>query len=75
MARELTNRPVGVNIPIYRPNAMEALEIAIEMGVKTVTTSAGNPVKLIDRIKEAGLNVLHKVSTMDMAFRAQDGGC
>ncbi len=73
-AKALTDCPVGVNIPIYRPNALEALEIAIEMGVKTVTTSAGNPAKLIDRIKKAGLNVLHKVSSLDMAFKAQDAG-
>ncbi len=73
-AGELTCRPIGVNIPIYRPNASEALEIAIDMGIKTVTTSAGDPAKMIDRIKEAGLTVLHKVSTVDMALRAQGAG-
>lgn len=73
-ARSLTDRPVGVNIPVYRPNAGEALEIAIEMGVKTVTTSAGSPFKLIDRIKGAGLNVIHKVSSVKMALKAQDAG-
>jgi enoyl-[acyl-carrier protein] reductase II len=73
-ARALSNRPVGVNIPIYRPNAAEALEIAIEMGVRTVTTSAGNPAKLMGRIKEAGLKVLHKVSSVDMALKAEAAG-
>jgi len=73
-ARKLTRRPLGVNIPIYRPNAAEALEIAIEMGVETITTSAGNPLKMIGRIKEAGLKVLHKVSTVPMALKAQEAG-
>jgi enoyl-[acyl-carrier protein] reductase II len=73
-ARSLTQRPFGVNIPIYRPNAEEALEVAIEMGVRTVTTSAGNLAKLIGRIKEAGLRVLHKVSTVEMGLRAQEAG-
>jgi len=73
-ARDLTDRPFGVNMPVYRPNALEALEIAIEMGIKTVTTSAGNPAKMIGRIKEAGLNVLHKVSTVRMALKAQEAG-
>lgn len=73
-ARELTDRPVGVNIPIYRPNAFDALEISIEMGVKTVTTSAGNPAKMMQRIREAGLRVVHKVSDESMARKAQTAG-
>jgi enoyl-[acyl-carrier protein] reductase II len=73
-ARKLTNRPIGVNIPIYRANAMEALEIAIEMGIQTITTSAGNPAKMMDKIKGAGLRVLHKVSTVEMGLKAQAAG-
>ncbi|MBW1680680.1 MAG: nitronate monooxygenase [Deltaproteobacteria bacterium] len=73
-ARDLTNRPIGVNIPLYRPNASEALEIAIEVGIKVITTSAGNPGKFIDRIREAGIKVLHKVSTVDMAVKAEAAG-
>ncbi|MDY6853650.1 MAG: nitronate monooxygenase [Thermodesulfobacteriota bacterium] len=73
-ARELTDRPIGVNIPVYRPNALEALEIAIEMGVQTITTSAGSPAKMMDRIKDAGLKVLHKVSSLEMGLKAQDAG-
>ncbi len=73
-AREITDRPIGVNIPIYRPNAFDALEIAIEMGVKTVTTSAGNPAKMMERIREAGLKVVHKVSNEAMARKARDAG-
>jgi len=73
-AKSLTSLPFGLNMPIYRPNAFEALEIAIEAGIKTVTTSAGDPGKMIGRIKEAGLKVLHKVSTVKMALKAQEAG-
>jgi enoyl-[acyl-carrier protein] reductase II len=73
-ARSLTSAPIGVNIPVYRPNALEALEAAIEEGVRTITTSAGDPGKLTGRIKEAGLKVLHKCSTVSMARKAQDAG-
>lgn len=73
-AGQLTDRRIGVNIPVYRPNAREALEIAIEHGVKAVTTSAGDPGKLIDKIKDAGLRVLHKVSSVDMARKAAHVG-
>ena len=73
-ARSLTERPVGVNIPVYRTNAFEALEIAIEMGVNTITTSAGNPSKIMGRAKEAGLKVLHKVSSVEMGKKAEAAG-
>jgi enoyl-[acyl-carrier protein] reductase II len=73
-ARSLTSKPFGINIPIYRPNAFEALEIAIEEGVKTITASAGDPVKLIKRVKEAGLRMLQVVATVEMAKKAEAGG-
>jgi enoyl-[acyl-carrier protein] reductase II len=73
-ARSLTCAPIGVNIPVYRPNALETLEVAIEEGIKTITTSAGDPNKLTGRIKEAGLKVFHKCSTVSMARKAQDAG-
>ena len=73
-ARELTNRPFGINIPLHRPNALEALEIAIGMGIKTITTSGTDPAKVIDRVKRAELKVLHKVSTLQMALKAEAAG-
>jgi enoyl-[acyl-carrier protein] reductase II len=73
-ARSLTDRPFGLNIPIYRPNAFEALEIAVEEGVRTITTSAGDPGKVIGRVKEAGLRILHVVATVDMARKAEAAG-
>lgn len=73
-ARDLTNKPIGMNIPLYRPNARDTIEIAIEFGLQTITTSAGDPSKFIERIKEGGLKVLHKVSSVDMALRAERAG-
>lgn len=73
-ARALTEKPFGVNIPIYRPNALEALEIAVEEGVKTITTSAGDPGKVIRRVKDAGMKILHVVATVEMAKKAEAVG-
>lgn len=73
-AQELTEQPFGVNIPLHRPNAPEALEIAIEMGIKTITTSGADPVRVMERVKKAGLKVLHKVSTVGMAMKAEAAG-
>jgi len=73
-ARSLTDRPFGINIPVYRPNALEALEIAIEEGVRTITTSAGDPGKIIQRVEQAGMKILHVVASVDMAKKAEAAG-
>lgn len=73
-ARSLTDKPFGVNIPIYRPNAREALEVVIAEGIKTITTSAGDPHKIIGRVKEAKIKMLHVISTVDMAKKAESAG-
>ncbi len=74
IARSLTDRPFGMNIPLYRPNASEALEIAVEEGLRTITTSAGDPGKVIRRVKETGLRILHVVANVDMARKAEGAG-
>ena len=73
-ARSLTPKPFGINIPVYRPNAFEALEIAIEEGIQTITTSAGDPGKVIKRVKEAGIKILQVVANVEMARKAEDAG-
>lgn len=73
-ALALTDKPFGVNVPVYRENAFEAIEIAIEMGLKTITTSAGNPAKIMKLAKGGGLNVIHKVSSVKLARKAEDAG-
>lgn len=72
--RSLTGKPFAVNIPIYRPNAREALEIAIEMGVGIIYTSAGDPAAMVDRSRSAGLKILHKVSNVKLAKKAEAAG-
>jgi enoyl-[acyl-carrier protein] reductase II len=74
LAQSLTNKPVGVNIPVYRSNALDSLEVSIDMGIKTIYTSAGDPAKFIDKIKSAGLKVIHKVSNLGMARKAEAAG-
>jgi len=73
-ACSLTSKPFGVNIPVYRPNAVDALEVAIDMGLKVVYTSAGSPARMMDRIKSANITVIHKVSSLDMAVKAVHAG-
>jgi len=73
-ARKLTSAVFGLNIPLHRANAMEAVEIAAEMKIPAITTSGGNPAKIMEKAKEYGLIVLHKVSNTAMGLKAQDAG-
>ena len=73
-AQKLTDKPLGINVPIYRPNASELIEAAAEMGVKTINTSGGNPAKIMAMVKANGLKIVHKVPSLNMALKAQDAG-
>jgi len=73
-ARELTSKPFGVNVPIISPFAEGIFEAASSMGVPVLTTSAGNPFTFTTRAKEAGMKVVHVVSNVRMAEKAQEAG-
>ena len=73
-ARELTDKPVVVNIMLMNPNAPEVARMVIEEGVKVVTTGAGNPVKFMKEFKEAGVKVIPVVASVAMARMMERGG-
>lgn len=73
-ARELTDKPFGVNIMLMNPNADEVAKIVIEEGVKVVTTGAGNPAKYIGAWKEAGVKVIPVVASVAMAKLMERAG-
>jgi enoyl-[acyl-carrier protein] reductase II len=73
-ARELTSKPFGVNVPILSPFAEGIFETAARMGVPVLTTSAGNPLTYTARAHEAGMKVVHVVSNVRMARKAQEAG-
>ncbi len=73
-ARELTDKPFGVNISLRRPNAPEAIEIIIDEGLKAITTSAGDPARFIDRLKAADIKVLHVVPSARLGKKAEQAG-
>lgn len=73
-ARELTDRPVGVNIMLMNPNAPEVARVVIEEGVRVVTTGAGNPAKFMNEFKEAGVKVIPVVASVAMARMMERSG-
>lgn len=65
--KALTDKPFGVNVMLLNPNAPEVAKIVIEEGVKVVTTGAGNPGKLMEDWKAAGVIVIPVVASVAMA--------
>ena len=72
--QKATERPFGVNVPLLYPNIEEIMDIIIEMKVKIVFTSAGNPRLYTQRLKEAGITVVHVVSSVAFALKAEQAG-
>ena len=73
-AKELTDKPFGVNIMLLNPNADEVAKIVVEEGIQAVTTGAGNPEKYMSMWKEAGVKVIPVVASVAMAKRMERYG-
>ena len=69
-----TDKPFGVNVPMLYPDIDKIIDIIIEEGVKIVFTSAGNPKTYTSKLKEHGITVVHVVSSVKFALKAQDAG-
>ena len=72
--KQATVNPFGVNIPMLYPNIEELMQIIVEEGVKIVFTSAGNPKTWTSWLKKRGIIVVHVVSSLKFALKAQDAG-
>ena len=72
--QQATPNPFGVNIPMLYPNIEELMQIVVEEGVKIVFTTAGNPKTLTSWLKERGVTVVHVVSSVKFALKAQEAG-
>ena len=72
--KKATDHPFGVNVPMLYPNLEEIIEIIIEEGVKIVFTSAGNPKIYTSKLKDNGITVVHVVSSVKFALKAQEAG-
>lgn len=69
-----THKPYGVNVPLLYADLEEIIDIIIEEKVPIVFTSAGNPKSHTARLKAAGIVVVHVVSSVKFALKAQDAG-
>lgn len=69
-----TDRVFGVNVPLLYPNIEEHMEIIIREKIPVVFTSAGNPKTWTATLKNEGITVVHVVSSVKFALKAQDAG-
>lgn len=72
--REATDKPWGVNVPLMYPEIDRLIDILIAEGVKIVFTSAGSPKKYTKRLHEAGMKVVHVVSSSKFARKCEEAG-
>ena len=73
-ARELTSKPIGVNVMLLNPNADEVAKVIVEEGVEVVTTGAGSPAKFMEMWKAAGVKVIPVVASVAMAKLMERAG-
>lgn len=72
--KKATDKPFGVNVPMLYPNITEIMDIIIAEEVKIVFTSAGNPKTWTSWLKERGVTVVHVVSNVKFALKAEAAG-
>lgn len=70
----LTEQPFGINLPLLFLRDANMIDFVANCGVKFVTTSAGSPGKLIDKLKPNGIIVYHAVPTVKAAMKAVEAG-
>ena len=72
--KNATSNPFAVNLPMLYPNIEEHIETIIRHKVPIVFTSAGNPKLYTSRLQSRGITVVHVVSSLYFAKKAQEAG-
>ena len=77
--RDMTDKPFGVNLTflpsVEAPDYPSYVQVIIESGVKVVETAGRNPSKYLPALKDAGVKVIHKATSVRHSLKAQEIGC
>lgn len=73
-AKELTDKPFGVNVMLLSPHAEDVAKVVVEEGIQVITTGAGSPEKYMGMWKEAGIKVIPVVASVALARRMERCG-
>lgn len=72
--KEATQKPWGINVPLMYPEIDKLMEMIVSEGVKIVFTSAGSPKKYTQMLHDAGITVVHVVSSSKFAKKCEEAG-
>ena len=77
--RKMTDKPFGVNLTflptVNAPDYPGYVRAIIEGGVKAVETAGNNPQQVLPYLKDAGIKVIHKCTSVRHSLKAQSIGC
>ena len=77
--REMTSKPFGVNLTflpsVTPPDYPGYIRAIVEGGIKVVETAGNNPQKWMPALKEAGIKVIHKCTSVRHSLKAEQIGC
>ena len=77
--RTMTGKPFGVNLTflptVTSPDYPGYIRAIIEGGVKVVETAGNNPQKWLPSLKDAGIKVIHKCTSVRHSLKAESIGC
>lgn len=73
-AKELTDKPFGVNLMLLTPHIDELVQMVLDEHVSVVTTGAGNPGKFISALRDTGIKVMPIVPSVALAKRMESIG-
>ena len=77
--RDMTDKPFGVNLTflpsLTPPDYPGLVKAIIDGGVKVVETAGRNPVQVMPALKDAGIKVIHKCTSVRHSLKAQEIGC
>ena len=76
---DMTDKPFGVNLTflptVNAPDYPAYVKAIIDGGIKVVETAGRNPVQVMPHLKDAGIKVIHKCTSVRHALKAQSIGC
>ncbi len=77
--KDMTDKPFGVNLTflpsLTPPDYPGLVKAIIDGGVKVVETAGRNPVQVLPPLKDAGIKVIHKCTSVRHSLKAQEIGC
>lgn len=73
-ARELTDKPFGVNVMLLSPFVDEVMDVVYEEKIPVITTGAGNPSKYMEKLKTIGTKIIPVVPSVALAKRMERYG-